>query len=200
MNKALVQKDFPTLRRFGHSHKGFGSTYGFDYISIIGQRIQTASDARDAEELTALLSALGNYLERVDILYDIKDELVEEEAPEPVSGGVQIEPVIEPVVEEQDYSVEVDEELYELVPLFMDTMRTNIKEMREAVTKGNFDLICRHGHSQKGLGSTYGFDYLSHLGYRIETAGMQKNPEEIELLLDEMAGYMEKVQIVERKA
>jgi len=200
MNKALAQKDFPTLRRFGHSHKGFGSTYGFDYISIIGQRIQTASDARDAEELSALLSALGNYLERVDILYDIKDELVEMEVTEPASGVVQVEPLVEPVVEELDYTVEVDEELYELVPLFMDAIRTNIAEMREAVAKGNFDLICRHGHSQKGLGSTYGFDYLSHLGYRIETAGMQKNPEEIELLLDEMAGYMEKVQIVERKA
>jgi len=155
MTRALAQKDFPTVRRFGHSHKGFGSTYGFDYISAIGRRIQTAADARDAEELTALLSALGNYLERVDILYDIKDELVEEEVAEPVSGGVQVEPMLEPVVDEQDYTVEVDEELYELVPLFMDTMRTNIAEMREAVAKGNFDLICRHGHSQKGLGSTY---------------------------------------------
>jgi PAS domain S-box-containing protein len=200
MNKALAQKDFPTLRRFGHSHKGFGSTYGFDYISTIGQHIQTASDARDAEQLTELLAALDGYLARVDIIYDTKEELVEEEVAEPVSGGVKVEPVSEPVVDERDYSVEVDEELYELVPLFMDTMRTNITEMREALDKGTFDLICRHGHSQKGLGSTYGFDYLSHLGYRIETAAMQKNPEEIELLLDEMAGYMEKVQIVERKA
>ena len=200
MNKALAQKDFPTLRRFGHSHKGFGSTYGFDYISIIGQRIQTASDARDAEQLAGLLAALGGYLERVDIIYDIKEELVPEEVAEPLPGGVKIETVEEPEAEEQDYTVQVDAELYELVPLFMDTMRTNIKEMREAVSKNNFDLICRHGHSQKGLGSTYGFDYLSHLGYRIETAGMQKNAEEVELLLDEMSGYMEKVQIVEREA
>jgi hypothetical protein len=29
---------------------------------------------------------------------------------------------------------------------------------------------------------------------------MQKNAEEVELLLDEMSGYMEKVQIVEREA
>jgi CheY-like chemotaxis protein/HPt (histidine-containing phosphotransfer) domain-containing protein len=200
MQKALAQKDFPTLRRFGHSHKGFGSTYGFDYISIIGQRIQSASDARDLEQIADLLISLGSYLERVDIVYDIKEELVEEEVEEPVSGGVRVEPAIESEAKEQDYTVEVDAELYELVPLFMDTMRTNIKEMREALTKNNFDLICRHGHSQKGLGSTYGFDYLSHLGYRIETAGMQKNAAEVELLLDEMSGYMEKVQIVERQA
>ena len=200
MKKALAQKDFPTLRRFGHSHKGFGSTYGFDYISIVGQRIQSASDSRDIDEIADLLIALGNYLERVDIIYDIKEELVEEEVAEPVSGGIKVEPIVEPVIEERDYTVEVDAELYELVPLFMETMHTNIKEMREAVAKNNFDLICRHGHSQKGLGSTYGFDYLSHLGYRIETAGMQKNGEEVELLLDEMTGYMEKVQIVERQA
>jgi PAS domain S-box-containing protein len=199
MKKALAQKDFPTLRRFGHSHKGFGSTYGFDYISVIGRRIQSASDARDLDQLADLLISLGNYLERVDIIYDIKEGLVEDEVAEPASGGVRIEPAAEPEAVEQDYTVEVDAELYELVPLFMDTMRTNIKEMREALTKSNFDLICRHGHSQKGLGSTYGFDYLSHLGYRIETAGMQKNGAEVELLLDEMSGYMEKVQIMERQ-
>jgi len=200
MKKAMVQKDFPTLRRFGHSHKGFGSTYGFDYISIVGQRIQTASDARDVDQLAELLVALGSYLERVDIIYDIKEELVPEEVAEP-ENGVKIEPVHEhEPLEEVDYTVAVDAELYELVPLFIDTMSSNIKEMREALTKNNFDLICRHGHSQKGLGSTYGFDYLSHLGYRIETAGMQKNGEEVELLLEEMSGYMEKVQIVEREA
>jgi HPt (histidine-containing phosphotransfer) domain-containing protein len=201
MKKALVQKDFPTLRRFGHSHKGFGSTYGFEYISIIGQRIQSASDKRDLDQLAELLIALGSYLERVDIIYDIQEELVEEEVAGPESGGVEIEPIheIEPL-EVQDYTVAVDAELYELVPLFIDTMSTNIKEMREALIKNNFDLICRHGHSQKGLGSTYGFDYLSHLGYKIETAGMQKNAGEVELLLDEMSGYMEKVQIVEREA
>jgi DNA-binding NarL/FixJ family response regulator/HPt (histidine-containing phosphotransfer) domain-containing protein len=69
----------------------------------------------------------------------------------------------------------------------MDTMHSNVAEMQEALPEKNFDIICRHGHSQKGLGSTYGFDYLSHIGYKIETAGMQKNVEEVQKLLKEMS-------------
>jgi HPt (histidine-containing phosphotransfer) domain-containing protein len=196
MGKALAQKDYPTLRRFGHSHKGFGSTYGFEYISMVGRKIQTASEARDAEKLADLLLALGNYLERVDIVYDIQADLLEQEPEPPVPASTVPEDIPEEV---QDYTVEVDAELYELVPLFMDTMRSNIAEMHEALPTGTFDVICRHGHSQKGLGSTYGFDYLSHIGYKIETAGMQKNADEVAKLLKVMESYLEKVQIVERK-
>ncbi len=196
MGKALAQKDFPTLRRFGHSHKGFGSTYGFEYISMVGRKIQVAAEARDAERLADLLLALDNYLERVDIVYEIPTDLVEQEAELPVPAATAPEEIPEEV---QDYTVEVDAELYELVPLFMDTMRSNIVEMQEALPEKNFDVICRHGHSQKGLGSTYGFDYLSHIGYRIETAGMQKNADEVSKLLKVMDSYLEKVQIVERK-
>ncbi|NCC06417.1 MAG: hypothetical protein EOM37_20755, partial [Proteobacteria bacterium] len=196
MSKALAQKDFPTMRRFGHSHKGFGSTYGFEYISIIGRKIQIAAEARDAEQLADLLLALGNYLERVDIVYEIKADLIEEEIEEPVPTTSVPEEIAE---DAQDYTVEVDAELYELVPLFMDTMHSNVAEMQEALPEKNFDVICRHGHSQKGLGSTYGFDYLSHIGYKIETAGMQKNAEEVQKLLKEMIKYLENVHIVERK-
>jgi PAS domain S-box-containing protein len=196
MGKALAQKDYPTMRRFGHSHKGFGSTYGFEFISVIGRKIQAAAEAREPEKLADLLLALGNYLEHVDIVYDIKADLVEQEAELPVPAAVVPEDIPEEV---QDYTVEVDAELYELVPLFMDTMRSNVVEMQEALPEKNFDVICRHGHSQKGLGSTYGFDYLSHIGYRIETAGMQKNADEVAKLLKIMNSYLEKVQIVERK-
>lgn len=196
MGKALAQKDFPTMRRFGHSHKGFGSTYGFEYISAVGRKIQAAAEAREPERLADLLLALDNYLQRVDIVYDIPPDLVEQEPEPPVPAATVPEEIPEEV---QDYTVEVDAELYELVPLFMDTMRSNVAEMQEALPERNFDVICRHGHSQKGLGSTYGFDYLSHIGYRIETAGMQKNADEVTKLLKIMNSYLEKVQIVERK-
>lgn len=195
MRRALEQKDFPTLRRFGHSHKGFGSTYGFEYISVVGRKIQNAADSRNAGVLDGLLTSLGDYLERVDIVYEQKPEFDVDDIDEPIV----IEEVHDDAADEMvDYRVEVDAELYELVPLFMETMHSNIVEMREAVDAGNFDLICRHGHSQKGLGSTYGFDYLSHLGLNIETAGRQKNSSEVRALLERMDKYLQKVQIVER--
>lgn len=195
MYKALDQKDFPTIRRFGHSHKGFGSTYGFDFISIVGRKIQTAAEANDVAQLADLLKKLDEYLERVDIIYD-NQELKEQEIAEPVAGDTQTD-----VAQSagKSLTVEVEAELYEIVPLFLDTMRTNITEMRQALNDKNYDVICRHGHSQKGLGSTYGFDYLGHIGFQIESAGLQKNADEVTSLLDEMEDYMSKVQVTKRE-
>lgn len=195
MNKALASDDYSALRRFGHSHKGFGSTYGFDYITSLGSQIERVADARDHEKMESLLAALGDYLERVDIIYDNRQDLNVQDFGDPGPGVV----VEENAFAATDYIVEVDAELYELVPLFLDTMRTNIEEMREGLNDRNFDVVCRHGHSQKGLGSTYGFDYLGQLGYRIESAGLDKNEDELRALLDEMSEYLTKVRIVQRE-
>ena len=54
MRKALADKDFATLHRSGHSHKGFGASYGFDYISFLGSHIQVAADRQNVEELGKL--------------------------------------------------------------------------------------------------------------------------------------------------
>jgi PAS domain S-box-containing protein len=195
MNKALAARDYPTVRRFGHSHKGFGSTYGFDYITAAGRMIQHAAEVRDEGRLRGLLDSLGEYLERVDIVFDSKAEVISEDyALEEISSeDVTESPADEEVV------VEVDAELYELVPLFLDTMRTNIAEMRDALVERNYDVICRHGHSQKGLGSTYGFDYLGLVGAKIEAAGMQKNDAEVRALLGDMVRYLDRVRVVTRE-
>lgn len=195
MHKALEQKDFPTIRRFGHSHKGFGSTYGFQFISVVGKKVQIAADAQDVEQVSELLRKLGEYLERVDIVYDGPD-LVEQEIVEPLSVDTQTQEAEAPG---KSFVVEVDAELFELVPLFLDTMKTNVTEMRQALVDKNYDVICRHGHSQKGLGSTYGFDYLGHLGFQIESAGRHKHDTELGALLDEMEDYMNKVQVTKQE-
>ena len=162
---------------------------------MAGQKIQIAADAHDAEQISDLLRKLAEYLEQVDIVYD-SQELVEQDIADPVSGDVQFDVTQTP---KKTFTVEVDAELFELVPLFLETMQTNITEMRQAVLEKNYDIICRHGHSQKGLGSTYGFDYLGHLGSQIETAGLHQNDAEVSSLLDEMVDYMDKVQITKRE-
>lgn len=196
MKKALEQKDYTTVRRFGHSHKGFGSTYGFDFISTVGLRIQQAAENREEERLAKLMGALETYLERVDIIYEAKPDLAEE----PIEEALPEVELVEAIEgQEQNLIVEVDAELYELVPMFMDTMRNNSKEMHEALASKDYDTICRHGHSQKGLGSTYGFDYIGQIGLKIETAAMHKDDKEIQSLLDEMTSYLGRVQIVQRE-
>lgn len=199
MRKALADKDFATLHRSGHSHKGFGASYGFDYISFLGSHIQIAADRQNVEELGKLLNILEDYLKRVDIVYDGDTEGGGEETAGHLEHSEGDSPAAEPEETAQSFTVAVDKELYELIPLFLETMQKNISEMREALVSKQYEVVCRHGHSQRGLGSTYGFDYLGSLGSKIESAGVQKDSNAISALLDEMDEYLNKVHIVQKE-
>jgi CheY-like chemotaxis protein len=193
MHGALEQGDFATVRRLGHSHKGFGSTYGFDYVTETGYAIQCAAEAKNTEELQRLLQNLSQYLDQVHVVYG---EAPAPEAVEPVrldEGGKPVRSAAAAPV------VAVDAELMDLVPLFLDTMRRNLAEMHEALPRGDFETICRHGHSQKGLGSTYGFEELGEMGIRIEDAGNRKDSTEVAALLDAMDAYLATVQVVRKE-
>ena len=129
MRKALADKDFATLHRSGHSHKGFGASYGFDYISFLGSHIQVAADRQNVEELGKLLNILEDYLKRVDIVYDGDTEDSGEETAGHLEHPEGDSPAVEPEETAQSFTVAVDKELYELIPLFLETMQKNISEM-----------------------------------------------------------------------
>ncbi len=194
MQSALDQGDFATVRRLGHSHKGFGSTYGFDYVSQTGLAIQCAAEAKNTEELRNLLQQLGQYLDQVHVVYGSPPA---PEAVEPVR--LEESPSI-PRATAANPVVAVDAELMDLIPLFLDTMRRNLAEMRDALPRSDFETIGRHGHSQKGLGSTYGFDALGQLGVELELAANGKNQAQVAALLDAMEAYLATVQIVRKEA
>jgi hypothetical protein len=48
--------------------KGVGSAYGFEPVTEIGARIETASAAGDREEVRRQLDRLADYLDRVDVV------------------------------------------------------------------------------------------------------------------------------------
>jgi HPt (histidine-containing phosphotransfer) domain-containing protein len=198
MRQASVDQDFAALRRSGHDLKGFGTTYGFDYMLFLGSQIQLAADKQSAGEIARLLNILEDYLNRVDIIYDGGESLRDTDRPDSLSAQAT---VAEDSASTDSAStiVEVDQELYELVPLFLETMEKNIAEMDEALKYKQYEVICRHGHSQRGLGSTYGFDYIGDLGSKLELAGAQKDDNTISVLLEQMNEYLQKVHVVQKE-
>ncbi len=64
---ALRDKDFPSLEAVGHTLKGLGATYGFDYISELGAILETSARARESEPIDRAMTALGHYLEHLDV-------------------------------------------------------------------------------------------------------------------------------------
>jgi HPt (histidine-containing phosphotransfer) domain-containing protein len=69
INRGLEQADFSTVQRTGHSMKGYGSGFGFHFISEVGKRIEDAAREKNREEIAKGVSELEKYLEQVEIIY-----------------------------------------------------------------------------------------------------------------------------------
>ena len=63
LEAALAEKDFATLIEIGDKMFGHGRSYGFDFISILGKRIEIAAIDENTLLLPDLIASLRNYLQ-----------------------------------------------------------------------------------------------------------------------------------------
>ncbi len=68
LRQSVARGDFDEARRIGHILKGAGGGYGFDEITRIGAEIERHAAAR--EDVRGLVEALGEYLERVEVVFE----------------------------------------------------------------------------------------------------------------------------------
>lgn len=72
-----------------------------------------------------------------------------------------------------DLDVVVDEDILDLVEIFLGNCRKNAVKMREASLIGDTKTVAYFSHQIKGTGSMYGFQWLSQAGAAIETQAKQ---------------------------
>jgi HPt (histidine-containing phosphotransfer) domain-containing protein len=70
LETALAQRDFETIRILGHSMKGFGSGYGFDYISEVGLELENTAQSSDVERIEVHIQSIKDYLKNIEITYE----------------------------------------------------------------------------------------------------------------------------------
>ena len=70
MRDALDRGDYETVRDVGHGLKGAGGSYGFDTITDLGKAIEEAAKKADATEVANSVTALENYLQRLEVTYE----------------------------------------------------------------------------------------------------------------------------------
>jgi CheY-like chemotaxis protein/HPt (histidine-containing phosphotransfer) domain-containing protein len=68
--EALRAQDYSKIRFIGHDLKGSGGGYGFAEISTLGKSIEEAAKRSDSEEIGKHVSALADYLDRVEVVYN----------------------------------------------------------------------------------------------------------------------------------
>jgi len=92
--------------------------------------------------------------------------------------------------------VYIDPDLEFLIPQFLENREEDIKKLEKLLLKSKFDQIRIIGHSMKGSGGGYGFDYLTELGSQIEKAAELKNKHKIKKLITELENYLAKIEII----
>lgn len=91
--------------------------------------------------------------------------------------------------------VQVDEDLEDLIPGFLENRIQDIEKLRFELEQNNFVNVASIGHSIKGVGGGYGFDLMSELGAKIEIAGKESKVEAIQENIDQLDNYLKCVEV-----
>jgi HPt (histidine-containing phosphotransfer) domain-containing protein len=92
--------------------------------------------------------------------------------------------------------VYIDQDLEVLIPQYLENREDDIEELKSLVEEENYEKIRIIGHSLKGSGGGYGFDYLTELGSQIEKNAELKNVEEIRSLIQSLESYLNNLEII----
>lgn len=90
----------------------------------------------------------------------------------------------------------VDSSLRELVPRYLERRAADVAALREAARDGAFPEAHVIGHRMKGSGGGYGFDPITRMGERIETAAATLDAAGILAAADDLARYIVDVEVV----
>ena len=92
--------------------------------------------------------------------------------------------------------VYIDPDLEFLIPQFLENREEDIKNLERLLKESEFDRIRIIGHSMKGSGGGYGFDYLTELGSQIEKNAELKNSDKLNNLISELKDYLNNIEII----
>ena len=94
----------------------------------------------------------------------------------------------------QHYAL-VERAILDLIPAFLHNRRREVETLRRALAVGDFELVGQLGHRMRGVGGSYGFEYITLLGRRLEHCGRDRDAELLGALVAEYADYLSTVRI-----
>jgi HPt (histidine-containing phosphotransfer) domain-containing protein len=93
------------------------------------------------------------------------------------------------------YQALVSKRIVDLVPDFLGNRRTELESLRQAVGRSDFDELRHLAHRMRGVGGSYGFDYVTTLGRQIDQFARAGDVHSLVAVLDDYADYLANVRI-----
>ncbi len=89
----------------------------------------------------------------------------------------------------------VERSIHDLVPAFLNNRKREVETLRRALVMSDFDLVRQVGHRMRGVGGSYGFDFVTLLGRRLEHCSAVRDTVLLGELVEEYAEYLASVRI-----
>jgi len=112
------------------------------------------------------------------------------------SGGISLA-ALRTQAEMKKFIAHVDMDLRDLIPGFLANKRRDTMAILSAISTEHvgYEELSRIGHKLKGEGGSYGLDAISVYGAEIEQAAKNYDAEAIRRCVNELAAYLDSVQI-----
>ena len=92
--------------------------------------------------------------------------------------------------------VEIDPDLEELIPGYLQNRMNDAQDVQALLNNADFESIQRMGHTMKGSGGGYGFDFISAIGFALEDGAKEKDAKKIQNTLHDLCDFLERVEVV----
>ena len=108
----------------------------------------------------------------------------------------QPDPPLTPAGPARNYVVRVDVEIADLIPKFLLQMQEASRAMRESAARGDLPAVLGLAHQITGVGGSYGFHEITHLGRAIEETIKKADRAAVTRLIAELDTYLQSVDVI----
>jgi signal transduction histidine kinase/CheY-like chemotaxis protein/HPt (histidine-containing phosphotransfer) domain-containing protein len=92
--------------------------------------------------------------------------------------------------------IKIIKDFSDYVPTYFKNIQQMILEAKDGLRQSDFEPSASSGHKLKGTGASFGFQTITDLGERLETAASLTDKIESEQVLKELEEYLSKVEVV----
>ncbi len=91
--------------------------------------------------------------------------------------------------------IQVDRDLEDLMPLFMDTRKRDMEGLAKGLASNDFAALRVIGHGMKGSGGAFGFQFITDLGDIIEASALKNDAVTIAQQFALLRDYLARVEV-----
>lgn len=97
--------------------------------------------------------------------------------------------------ETQPIRIQVEDDMRDVVPGYLAKRRAEVPLYRDAMGKGDMDAVRTMAHRMKGTGTGYGMPVLTEMGSALEQAAKRLDASEVRLKVEELAQYLDNIEL-----